>query len=79
VRQRALDAYAAVRALPAGATDPIDLSAVDAIDLEAIGPHRNGNPTDDDSAWTPEELCRWSAARKVALLRRRAAARDRAA
>jgi hypothetical protein len=73
-----LDAYGRVMALPAAVRDPIDLSALDAINVDAIGPLRADEPTDEGGAWTGEELRRWHAELTISRLRRRAAGRAQA-
>jgi hypothetical protein len=70
--KRALTEYRKVLDLAMAVGDPIDVGALDAIAVEAIGPHRPGAPTDDDGAWTVDELCRWYAEDRIRRLRRRA-------
>lgn len=66
----------AIEVLKGVVHDPIELSAIDAIDLNAIcTTPREGHPTDDNGLWSLRELQRWYIESEIRNLRRRAKAR----
>lgn len=69
--------YKALEAIPENVRAPIDLEAIDAIDLDAICPHsRPGSPNDHSKpAWNSEELLRWYVEGRISAARRRAGGR----